>query len=157
MTRDELLEKLRAERIKWEALLTEVGEGRMIQPGAAGGWSVKDIVAHVTWYERETVGMLDTRALVGSDQWDVDEDERNAAMVEQAKGVPLVEVMHEAQQVFQDLLEAIEGLADEDMDDPAGFENMPAEWKPWKVIASNTYEHYKQHMPGIRAWLMRQE
>ena len=30
---------------------------------------------------------------------------------------------------------------------------MPEEWEPWKVIASNSYEHYHQHIPGIRAWL----
>ena len=52
MTKTRLLDRLRTERAQWEALLTDIDEARMTQPGVEGEWSVKDIVAHVTFYER---------------------------------------------------------------------------------------------------------
>jgi hypothetical protein len=36
MGKSELLEKLQAANQQWEALLTEIGEGRMEQPGVCG-------------------------------------------------------------------------------------------------------------------------
>jgi hypothetical protein len=57
MDKAAFLATLRAKHAEWEALLAEVGEARMVQPGVAGEWSVKDIVAHVTWGEREMAGM----------------------------------------------------------------------------------------------------
>ena len=48
MNRAELLDTIRAERGHWDAILTEIDEKRMSEPGIAGAWSVKDIVAHVT-------------------------------------------------------------------------------------------------------------
>ena len=33
-------------------------------------------------------------------------------------------------------------VPDKDLMDPARFSGMPADWEPWQVIASNTYEHY---------------
>jgi len=39
---------LKQSRAEWEALLAQVDEERMLQPGAAGKWSVKDVIVHVT-------------------------------------------------------------------------------------------------------------
>ncbi len=52
MTRDELLSTMRAERARWEALLAAIGDERMTEPGAEDAWSVCDVVAHITSYER---------------------------------------------------------------------------------------------------------
>jgi hypothetical protein len=47
MRRAELLAELKSEQEAWERLLGEVGEDRMEEPGVAGAWSIKDIVAHL--------------------------------------------------------------------------------------------------------------
>jgi hypothetical protein len=52
MTKAQLLAELRAARAEWDALMAQVGEERMTEPGAAGVWSVKDVVAHLTSYAR---------------------------------------------------------------------------------------------------------
>jgi len=39
---------LRNEQAAWEALLDEIGQAHMTQPEVAGGWSIKDIVAHAS-------------------------------------------------------------------------------------------------------------
>ncbi len=58
MTKAELLDKLRAGRAEWEALLARVGEARMTEPGVEGEWFVKDVAAHIMVYERWVVGNL---------------------------------------------------------------------------------------------------
>ncbi len=81
MHKTQLLETLRIEREQWESLLAQIGEGRMTQPGVADEWSVKDIITHVMWYERETVGILQQHTFVGSPLWRVSLEERNAGTV----------------------------------------------------------------------------
>lgn len=52
MTKAELLDAMRSGRARWEDLLAEVETGRMDEPGVVGAWSVRDVVAHVSAYER---------------------------------------------------------------------------------------------------------
>lgn len=63
MEKTTFINTLKEARAEWEALLAQVDEDRMLQPGAAGKWSVKDIIAHVTWGEREIVPVMRTHAL----------------------------------------------------------------------------------------------
>jgi DinB superfamily len=153
MNKPTFIDNLRTEREQWEALLAQVGEERMLQPGVAGEWSVKDIIAHVTWGEREALGILQAHALVGSDLWNLPQDERNAVVFSENRALPLHKVLTEAQQVYAQLLDAVQALSDEDLNDPSRFRYMPTDWLPWRIVAGNSYEHYRQHTPSIRAWL----
>jgi len=47
ISKDALLERIERERGLWEDLVAEIGEDRMLQPGATGDWSFKDVVAHL--------------------------------------------------------------------------------------------------------------
>jgi hypothetical protein len=153
MTLAAFLDSLRSGRAEWEALLAQIAADRMTQPGVEGDWSIKDIVAHVTWHEREMLGVLRTRALVGSDLWNLPTDERNAAIFEQNKDRALDDVLEESRQIFPRLLELAAGLSAEELNDPRRFSEMPEEWSPWELVASNSYTHYPDHIASIRAWL----
>ena len=153
MDRATFIETLHAGRAEWEALLAEVGEARMLQPGAAGEWSVKDVIAHVTWGEREMVGVMRAHALVGSDLWNLPEDERNAIMIAGQRDRPLHDVLAEEQQVYAQFVQGVQALSDEDYTDSRRFREMPEQWLPWRVLAGCSFAHYRQHMPLIRAWL----
>ena len=153
MNKARFLNALQTERAKWDALLVQVGEERMTQSGVEGDLSIKDVIAHVTWYEREMVEMLGPRRLVGSELWNLPTDERNAAVFQENRGRPLEEVLTESRQVYQELLKQVESLSEEELHDPHRFADMPDEWVPWKVIASNSWEHYPDHVAPIRAWL----
>ena len=115
--------------------------------------SVKDIIAHITWYEREMTGVIEARALVGSELWSVPLDERNEAIYRENKDRPLAEVLDEARQVHDRLMHQLESLSEQDLQDPGRFAEMPSDWKPWAVIASNTYEHYQHHVLQVSTWL----
>jgi DinB family protein len=153
MDKATFLETLILARTEWESLLAEIGEERMLQAGATGEWSVKDVIAHVMWGEREMTGVCQARALVGSDLWEMTDDERNPIMVSWYRDSSLQAVLSEEQQVYAQMLAEVEKLSDEDLNDPSHFRDMPLNWLPWQVIAGCSSKHYRDHMPPLRAWL----
>lgn len=153
MDKETFMETLRATRTEWESLLAEIGEERMLLEGANGVWSVKDLVAHIMWGEREMVGVCQQRALVGSDLWEMTDDERNPIMVSWYRDTPLQAVLSEEREVYARLLAEVEQLSDADLNDARNFRDMPPDWQPWQVIAGCSFKHYRDHMPTLRAWL----
>jgi hypothetical protein len=151
MTRAEFLGHLLAEREHWETLLDQVEDVETSRQQAEGEWSVKDVIAHVTWHEREMLEVARQRALVGSDLWDLPTDQRNAAIYEHNRDRPLSEVLDEARSVYPQLLAALEGLSDEDFTIASRYARMPTDWLPWKLFAENTYEHYRDHIVDLRS------
>ena len=148
-----MLELLKKERSKWESLLIQVQESRITEPSVVGQWSVKDIIVHITWYEKEAINLIKTRAMIGSKLWELQTDQRNAVIFNKNIKQHLHDVLTESKSVFQQLVDEIQTLSDEDLVDPHQFAEMPSEFVPWKIIASNSYEHYQQHSPAIRKWL----
>jgi len=153
ISRATFLDILRAGRAEWDNALVDVPRELMEEPGVTGDWSIKDHIAHVTWHEREMVGVLRERALVGSDMWDLPLDERNNLIFEQNRHRSLDEVLNESGLVFRQLLREIEALSEDDLNDPSRFKEMPSDWLPWKLIAENSYEHYPDHTEAVVRWL----
>lgn len=158
MNKQQLLDALTTTRARWDALLEEAGEDRLTEPGVIGHWSLKDLVAHLTWAERETVSILRQRALVGVTEdslrlWRMSHDERNEILYEQNRDRSLSEILAESGDVHRDLVAAVKDLSEEDLHDPSRFQGMPAEWIPWQVIAANSFRHVRHHIEEVRAWL----
>ncbi len=140
-------------RAAWEGLLAQFDEEQMQRPGATGKWSVKDVIAHVASGERELVAVLCTHT--GSDLWNLSDDERNEIEYQQQKDRPLHDIVNEERQAYTALLEVAQQLSDEDLNDPHYFKNMLQEWRPWQLIAGDTFKHYEDHMPSLREWLAK--
>jgi hypothetical protein len=134
-----------------DAALARISRERMSAPGAAGAWSAKDVVAHLTWSEREMVGVLRQRAMVGSGLWNLTQDERNAAVYAENHDRALDDVLAEGRDVFASLRAEIARLSDAEMADPALIAGMPGGLAPWQLLAGNTWKHYEEHLPGLQA------
>ncbi|MFL5627793.1 MAG: DinB family protein [Ktedonobacteraceae bacterium] len=155
MDKPTFISTLKKAREEWETLLAQIDEEQMLQPGAAGKWSVKDVIAHVTWGEREIVPVMRTHVLAGSELWNLSDDERNEIVYLQNRDRSLHEIMNEEQQAYTDLLAAAQTLSDEDLNDSHRYKQMPVEWVPWQLYAGNSFKHYHDHIPSIREWLLR--
>ena len=153
MKKEEVITRVKTERSRWSDIIARIDDDMMQKPGVEGHWSVKDIFAHVVWYEREIVGVLTARAFVGSDLWALPLDERNAGVYEETRNMTLEEVRAESARVFPQLLELLEALPEDAYDDASCFPGMPAEWEPWFIIAGNTFNHYPDHTESIRQLL----
>ena len=151
MNKLEVISRIKAERSRWSELVAQVDDDRTLKTAPSGGWTGKDIVAHVTWYEREMVGMLRSRMLGGSSVWALPIHERNEAAHEEIKDLTPHEVRTWSERTYLELIEQLELLPEEAYADAEYFQRMPGEWAPWKVIAGNTFKHYPKHLPAIQA------
>ncbi len=146
MEKVDFLKLLQAARQAWEKFLAQITAEKMELADVPGAWTVKDIIAHVTWYDREMVDFLRSRTLAGSDWWNLPLDERNRLIYEQNHDRPLAEILAQNRQVYENLWHLAQQLDDKDLNDPARFKDMPLDWLPWEMIASNTFEHYLEHI-----------
>jgi len=148
----EFLEHIRASRSKLDEVVKSIDPMFMAAPGACGDWSVKDVLAHITWHEQEMFNVVLNRALAGSDLWNVSLELRNKTIYEENRDREQKDVLDDYKVVFESMMEVMETLTDEDLLDASHFAEMPSNWKPWEVIASNTYEHYDDHLAELAAW-----
>jgi len=95
------------------------------------------------------VDMLRLRTLVGSPWWTLPVDERNTNILAEGQSINLLQAWRQEQQEYAELLSLLQSVRDEELNEARFFQEMPADWKPWQVIASNTYEHYQEHFPDI--------
>ena len=109
----QLLDDLKDEQTQWEALLQDIGEEYMTQPGVAGEWSIKDIVAHLTTYRHRTVGRFQAALRhepAPTPPWPPHlqtDDEINEWIYTANRDRPLVDVLGESRDVFQQLMETL--------------------------------------------------
>jgi len=154
MDKNELLRTLSESRYELDRALADVAPIEMTTPAVVGEWSIKDIIAHITWSVKETVGMLEAKALAGSPLWRLSEEERNAAVYEQNRVRPLQEVLYESQQAHRRLIDLVIEMPEKDLLQADWFAALPGgEWPPWRVIQVNVSDHYSHHTRDIHSWL----
>ena len=156
MDKRDLIRRIESARRGWDDLLAQVPDDLALMPGAEGELSAKDLVAHVTWYEREVVRMLSTRTMDVSGLWALGPDERNAAIHQEVRGMTLEDVRAESARVYAALIEQLHLLPGEAYSEAFTFTDMPPDWVPWKLIAGNTIWHYPDHTGAIRRLLEAQ-
>src|ERR671932_687602 len=119
MNRSEVVRALEAERRRWEALLAQVGDDRLTEALLPGGWSFKDLIAHLTAWQRLTVARLEAAL---RDQkppvppwppdWNEEEnvDAINDRFLQQNRDRPAGEVVAEWRRVFQAVIDLTQSL-----------------------------------------------
>lgn len=125
-------------------------------PGVEGNWSVKELVAHLTWYEQAIVDgaqqVVSTGKFTRRRPHGLTMDEWNDQLATQARAGTASDVLAEADAVFQRLLAVVISCPDDLLNDPHVL-GLPDDMVPWMGIANNSYAHYRQHEPGLQAWL----
>jgi hypothetical protein len=131
----------------------------MEQPGVAGDWSIKDIVAHITGWRRRTVARV-RAASRGEPEpppyWPAElktDDEINDWIYASNRDRSLNEVLDDSQQIIRQLLVAIEALPAEALNDPA--RHLP--WLETEAIKPRDFfaHFHDEHEADMRAWLAR--
>jgi DinB family protein len=134
----------------WKALLdsyADLSEGELLEPGVTGAWSVRDIIAHVTWWEEEALTHLPL-VLAGGRPPRYSEtyggiDAFNAKMTAQRKGLSLAEVLRQRDDVHRRLVSYLERVPDD---------QLASETRARRRLRLDTYGHYPKHARAIREW-----
>jgi hypothetical protein len=128
-----------------------MSEEELLEPGVTGAWSVRDIIAHVTWWEEEALAHLPT-ILAGRKppRYSVTYggiDAFNALMTERRRHLSLAEVLRWQGEVHRRLIDFVERLPA----DQAGG----SETRFRRRLRLDTYGHYPKHTRAIRTWRER--
>ncbi len=147
MDRAQLLKRLASAWNDLTASYAGLSDVEMQEPSMAGGWSIKDIIAHVTTWEGEALTHL-PRILAGekSPRYSVTYggiDAFNAQMMEQARRLSLAEVLQRRDETHQRLMAFIQNAPEEQLMRETRFR---------RRLRLDTYSHYQEHAKAIRHW-----
>ncbi len=151
MDRKELLNNIHAGREDLRSALGHYNKHNMIEPLLSSGWSAKDVIAHIGFWERRVVSLYNilTGGDVPNDPIDsLGLDELNAHVLEDNQLVPLGIAQINELEAYRDLLAIVETAPEEDLFDPQRF--TWTEGEPfYNWIVGNTYGHYADHIPEL--------
>jgi len=173
-SKTELLGKIQTEHAPLELLVALLTEEQMIKPETVGAWSVKDLLAHLTFYEQNMLHELDlarrgelppkappsaediANALsTETEGWPDEVHQLNAQIFSENKDRPLLEVLADFNRSFQQVCEAVEVFSEEGLLTSHGFASVFGE-PLYDVFGGSSYEHYHEHVASIQAWISKQ-
>jgi hypothetical protein len=155
----ELVARRRALYTHFDALIAGLSEQQLQMPGVNGDWSVKDHLAHLTFWER--VNLLDMLKAIeqgtswtdpGLERTEEVRDQTNQQVYLHNKDRSLADVLSEFQATHQQVIESLEKLSEEEL-------QTPHDWLGGDSIMtwlSDPNGHYDEHEQSIRDWLARQ-
>jgi hypothetical protein len=155
MNREALLAALENTREEFLEVIEGLDADMLQRPGMAGGWSVKDLLHHLSRWEAELVRLLwqastgqPTRSALTEP---VDEDQVNLAWLREGRTRLLESVLDDFHAVRAQTMRRVEALSDDDLANPKRYS-----WQEgallWKWIAGDSFEHEAEHLPNLRAW-----
>jgi hypothetical protein len=150
MDKQQLLSKLDK---AWTALKESyagLSDPQLTEPGVAGDWSVKDILAHVTTWEEEALKYLPL-ILQGDRPPRYSEtyggiDAFNAQMAEQKRILPLSATLRQLEETHHRLIDYIQNAPEEELKQETRFR---------RRLRFDSYRHYAEHAEMIRKWRER--
>ena len=159
MDKQRLLTYMHAAYADVQQAVADLSRHQLTQPGVEGEWSVKDIVAHLTFWHHRMVEGLD-KGLCGEAPWPSEEDggaeldRINLRAFYASKDRPADEIVHEFAEAHARSVAAVAALSEDDLTSPRRFPWMEGKLL-WEFVAGETYEHTHEHMQPIRAWIER--
>lgn len=156
-SKDRLLDLMRDGFAEFEAFLATLSEEQMTTPGVNDAWSVKDNLAHVVAWQWHVLRLLQAVKdhIPPAKQYDgLTEEQENERIYQQNKNRPLSELQGEFRSSFEQVLESVQSLTQEELEKPQSWLN---ERPVWPYVVGNTYGHYEEHTQIIQNWLQRNE
>lgn len=135
-------EHARREADRWaefEGLLYQVSEERLTAPDVLEGWTVKEMLHHVTGWLEECVARLEgvrTGTYVDLEETDEQTDARNAAFAEAARALDVSTVRERLEAARARVLQLWRELPE--------IDEAAIDW-----FSQETYEHYEEHVPDL--------
>jgi hypothetical protein len=150
VNRQQLLNRLDAAWVAFQASYAGLSSARLVEPGVTGDWSVKDIIAHVTWWEEEALRHLPLIMAGGRPpRYSVTYggiDAFNAMMSERKRDVPLSDVLTQQNDTHQRLIDFIQSVPEDQFTRETRFR---------RRLRLDTYGHYAIHANAIQEWRQR--
>jgi hypothetical protein len=158
MDKEELIDRIYKGRMQFEAILRKFDDRQMVEPKLLGEWSIKDMLAHLEFWDRWAVSLFNTLEkgeevkdlLQGSS---IDDFNRQLFMRNHQRD--LDDVKKGEMEAFNELVHRVETASPEDL-----FNGNRFAWTDGRPIANwfiwNSYEHWEEHMASLQSLLIAQ-
>lgn len=144
--RQRLLDRLEQAWAGFRDSYAGLTDEELLRPGVTGQWSVRDIIAHVTWWEEESLAHLPVVLGGGRPPRYSTRyggiDAFNAIRTVEKRGLSLGDVLREQAETHRRLLAYLEEVSDEAL----------AHARFRRRLLLDTYGHYPKHAAAIRCW-----
>ena len=108
-------------------------------------WFLKDVIAHVSWYDKELLDALETRSIVESEFWNMDVEARNEFIFANTQDQTFPDLLKQSKTTFDKLLKTIETISDEDLNSDIYVKRKEGTRIIHDFIGGITYWHYEEH------------
>lgn len=147
MTKAQVIAKIETGWSDFNAAWDGLSPDQMLQPGVMDEWSVKDLIAHVSWWEEESLNHL-PEMILGIPQKRYSTlyggiDAFNALMTQKWRQFALDEVQQKAVVTHAALMAYLDSVAEEQFLSKRSFLNR---------LRWDTFGHYPIHAQAIRDW-----
>jgi hypothetical protein len=147
MDRQKLLKQLDKAWTVFKESYADLSDSQLMEPGVTGNWSVKDIIAHVTWWEEEALTHLPLIIKGGRPPRYSAKyggiDAFNALMTEQKQSLALRDVLQQQEETHRRLIIYIQSVPEE---------QLTKDTRVRRRLRLDTYNHYPKHAKAIRTW-----
>jgi DinB superfamily len=147
VNRDRVLRRIDEEWTAFTASYHGLDETALLTPGVTGTWSIRDLIAHVTWWEEEALTHVPQLLEGGrAPRYSVlygGIDAFNALMTERKSRLSLAQVFEEQAQTHQRLIALVKRVPESAL---AGDSRVR------RRLRLDTYGHYPKHADAIRRW-----
>ncbi|MCA1581024.1 MAG: DinB family protein [Acidobacteria bacterium] len=147
MKTGDVLRRLEAGWSEFENSYAGLSEADLLVPGVSGTWSVRDVIAHVSWWEEEALKHLPQIREGGRPpRYSVRYggiDAFNALMTEGRKHLPLAEILFRHRETHERLIAYVRG-APEDL--------FTKETRFRRRLRLDAWGHYPLHATAIVRW-----
>lgn len=147
---EKLIAKLDAAWADFHDAYVGLSDQQLLEPGVTGEWSVRDLIAHIAWWEEESLKHL-PMILEGNrpQRYSVKYggiDAFNALMTAEKRDRSLDEIRQESKETHRRLIEYIRRVP------PEAF---VGDSRARHRLRLDTYGHYPIHTKDIREWRER--
>ena len=156
MDTNALLGRIEHERARLDEALSRVHDRWFTRALAGGAWTAKDQLAHIAAWHRVALGRVtgfapeDLGDVVRGEYTSDTIDLVNDRFLDRDRDTPLTDVRAEFERSYDEVLTAVNGMTEGELAQP---------WLPEdtgrgtfaQMIASNTFEHYEEHIPLLQA------
>lgn len=157
MKKHELIEVLEDTHQELVEMLEDLPDSLLLEAGVCGNWSIKDILAHLTYWEGQTITLIfqlqrgieqPTTAHFSSKS--INEINDHWQTVSQPR--PLEIIWEDFTNIRKQTIRRVKELDEKDLIQPDRYPCLKG--KPLiEIISNNSYEHDEEHADEIREWL----
>jgi len=157
----ELLALVEAEQRHMRALLARLQPVHLIAAGRAGSWTVKDVLAHVTFWHRRLLRVVEAERrgrraeplMRPGEDWAAALARINEQVIGLSRAQPVTLVLADFRQTSKDVFALIAGVRDEELTALLRTTGEPL----LSLILDLAYEHPHTHRLEVPDWLLRAE